>query len=37
MNNEDLGGFTVRYSKLSNLGSHYVNLTMIRADGTFAR
>jgi len=37
MNNEDLGGFTVRYSKQSNLGSHYVNLTMIRADGSFAR
>jgi branched-chain amino acid transport system substrate-binding protein len=37
MNNEDLGGFTVRYGKQNNLGSHYVNLTMIRADGSFAR
>lgn len=37
MSNEDLGGFMIRYSKQSNLGSHYVNLTMIRADGTFAR
>jgi len=37
MSNEDLGGFVIRYSKQSNLGSHYVNLTMIRADGSFAR
>lgn len=35
--NEDLGGFAVTYSKQSNLGSRFVNLTMIRADGTFAR
>jgi hypothetical protein len=35
--NEDLGGFAVTYSKQSNLGSHFVNLTMIRADGSFAR
>jgi branched-chain amino acid transport system substrate-binding protein len=34
---EDLGGFFVRYSKQSNLGSRYVALTMLRADGTFAR
>jgi branched-chain amino acid transport system substrate-binding protein len=34
---EDLGGFAITYSKQSNLGSRFVNLTMIRADGTFAR
>ncbi|MEO7886976.1 MAG: ABC transporter substrate-binding protein [Polaromonas sp.] len=34
---EDLGGFALTYSKQSNLGSRFVNLTMIRADGTFAR
>ncbi|MDW5444817.1 ABC transporter substrate-binding protein [Polaromonas sp. SM01] len=34
---EDLGGFALTYSKQSNLGSRYVNLTMIRADGSFAR
>lgn len=37
MNNEDLGGFIIRYGKQNNLGSRYVNLTMIRADGSFAR
>jgi branched-chain amino acid transport system substrate-binding protein len=35
--NEDLGGFAVTYGKQSNLGSHYVALTMIRKDGSFAR
>ena len=35
--NEDLGGSALTYSKQSNLGSRFVNLTMIRADGTFAR
>ncbi len=35
--NEDLGGFSLTYSKHSNLGSRFVNLTMIRADGSFAR
>ena len=35
--NEDLGGFALTYSKQSNLGSRFVNLTMIRADGTFVR
>ncbi len=35
--NEDLGGFAITYSKQSNLGSRFVNLTMIRANGTFAR
>ena len=34
---EDLGGFAITYNKQSNLGSRFVNLTMIRADGTFAR
>lgn len=34
---EDLGGFALSYSKQSNLGSRFVNLTMIRADGSFAR
>ena len=34
---EDLGGFALSYNKQSNLGSRFVNLTMIRADGTFAR
>lgn len=34
---EDLGGFALTYSKQSNLGSRFVALTMIRADGTFAR
>ncbi|MFC5522015.1 ABC transporter substrate-binding protein [Polaromonas jejuensis] len=34
---EDLGGFALTYSKQSNLGSRFVNLTMIRADGSFAR
>jgi ABC-type branched-subunit amino acid transport system substrate-binding protein len=37
MNNEDLGGFGVSYGKGSNLGSRFVNLTMVRADGSFAR
>jgi branched-chain amino acid transport system substrate-binding protein len=36
-NNEDLGGFAVSYGKQNNLGSHYVALTMIRKDGSFAR
>ena len=35
--NEDLGGFALTYNKRSNLGSRFVNLTMIRADGTFVR
>ena len=35
--NEDLGGFAITYSKKSNLGSRFVALTMIRADGSFAR
>ncbi|SFB94889.1 ABC-type branched-chain amino acid transport system, substrate-binding protein [Polaromonas sp. OV174] len=35
--NEDLGGFALTYGKHSNLGSRFVNLTMIRADGSFAR
>lgn len=35
--NEDLGGFSVSYSKTNNLGSRFVNLTMIRTDGTFVR
>jgi ABC-type branched-subunit amino acid transport system substrate-binding protein len=35
--NEDLGGFSVTYGKGSNIGSHFVALTMIRADGSFAR
>lgn len=34
---EDLGGFAVTYTKASNLGSHFVALTMIRKDGSFAR
>lgn len=34
---EDLGGFALTYSKQSNLGSRFVALTMIRADGSFAR
>lgn len=37
MSDEDLGGFHISYGKNNNLGSHYVNLTMIRSDGTFAR
>ncbi|NML44271.1 ABC transporter substrate-binding protein [Ramlibacter sp. G-1-2-2] len=37
MGDEDLGGFHISYGKQSNLGSRYVNLTMIRQDGTFAR
>jgi branched-chain amino acid transport system substrate-binding protein len=37
LTNEDLGGFAITYSKQSNLGSRFVALTMIRADGTFAR
>jgi branched-chain amino acid transport system substrate-binding protein len=36
-NNEDLGGFAVTYGKQSNLGSHFVALTMLRSDGSFAR
>ncbi|MFL6694430.1 MAG: ABC transporter substrate-binding protein [Ramlibacter sp.] len=36
-NNEDLGGYGITYGKQSNLGSRFVNLTMIRGDGTFAR
>ena len=35
--NEDLGGFALSYNKQSNLGSRFVSLTMIRADGSFAR
>lgn len=35
--NEDLGGFSVSYSKDSNLGSRFVALSMIRADGSFSR
>ena len=35
--NEDMGGFALTYNKQSNLGSRFVNLTMIRADGTFVR
>jgi len=35
--NEDMGGFALSYSKQSNLGSRFVTLTMIRADGSFAR
>ena len=35
--NEDLGGYALSYSKTSNLGSRFVNLTMIRPDGTFVR
>jgi branched-chain amino acid transport system substrate-binding protein len=34
---EDLGSYSLSYSKTSNLGSHFVNLTMIRPDGTFVR
>lgn len=37
LRNEDLGGFSVSYGKQSNLGSHFVALTMIRKDGSFAR
>jgi branched-chain amino acid transport system substrate-binding protein len=36
-NNEDLGGYSLTYNKTSNLGSRFVNLTMIRPDGTFVR
>jgi branched-chain amino acid transport system substrate-binding protein len=37
-NNEDLGGgFAISYGKRNNLGSRFVNLTMIRPDGTFVR
>jgi branched-chain amino acid transport system substrate-binding protein len=36
-NSEDLGGFAVSYGRQSNLGSHFVALTMIRKDGSFAR
>ena len=35
--NEDMGGFALSYNKQSNLGSRFVTLTMIRADGSFAR
>ncbi|MDB5963681.1 MAG: transporter permease, partial [Polaromonas sp.] len=31
--NEDLGGFAINYSPTSNLGSRYVSITMLRADG----
>lgn len=34
---EDLGGFSLSYSRQSNLGSRFVALTMIRSDGSFAR
>jgi ABC-type branched-subunit amino acid transport system substrate-binding protein len=34
--NEDLGGFEVTYGPQSNLGSHFVALSMIRKDGSFA-
>ncbi|HZY19043.1 MAG TPA: ABC transporter substrate-binding protein [Ramlibacter sp.] len=37
LNNEDMGGFSITYGKQSNLGSRFVALTMIRADGSFAR
>lgn len=34
---EDLDGYEIAYSKSSNLGSRFVALTMIRANGSFAR
>lgn len=34
---EDFGGFAVTYSPKSNLGSRFVAITMLRADGTFSR
>lgn len=36
LKNEDLGGFEVTYGPQSNLGSHFVALSMIRKDGSFA-
>ena len=36
LHNEDLGGFEITYGPQSNLGSHFVNLSMIRKDGSFA-
>ncbi len=35
--NEDFGGFSITYSPKSNLGSRFVSITMLRADGTFSR
>jgi branched-chain amino acid transport system substrate-binding protein len=35
--NEDLGGFPIAFAKQSNQGSHFVVLTMVRKDGSFAR
>ncbi|MDB5896712.1 MAG: transporter permease [Ramlibacter sp.] len=37
LTHEDLGGFAISYGKQNNLGSHFVALTMVRKDGTFAR
>lgn len=34
---EDFGGYAITYSPKSNLGSRFVAITMLRADGTFSR
>lgn len=36
LKNEDLGGFEISYGPQSNLGSHFVALSMLRKDGSFA-
>jgi branched-chain amino acid transport system substrate-binding protein len=37
MDNVDLGGFVVNFSRTSHAGSNYVELTMIGRDGNFVR
>ena len=37
MDNVDLGGFVVSFSRTSHAGSDYVELTMIGRDGSFVR
>lgn len=35
--NEDFGGYPITYSTKSNLGTRFVAITMLRADGSFSR
>lgn len=37
MKSEDLGGFTLSYSPANHNGSGFVDITMLRKDGSFAR
>ena len=37
MKGEDLGGFTLNYGPDNHNGSGFVDITMLRKDGSFAR